>query len=94
MLRLEYGVTSNRTTILAEREAPRRPHAGLVETAVVQRASFGVAPAAIAVDSLRKVVNRSSGFDANFMGLSRETADLACRRLQARQVTCFMIGPG
>ena len=43
--------------------------------------------------SLRKVVNRSSGYDANFMGLTRETADLACRRLQARQVTCFMIGP-
>ncbi|EAU44876.1 D-alanyl-D-alanine carboxypeptidase family protein [Salipiger bermudensis] len=43
--------------------------------------------------SLRKVIDRSSGFDANFMGLSRETADLACRRLQARQVTCFMIGP-
>nr|WP_089268478.1 D-alanyl-D-alanine carboxypeptidase family protein [Puniceibacterium sediminis] len=43
--------------------------------------------------SLRKVVNRSSGYDANFMGLSREMADLACRRLQARQVTCFMIGP-
>ncbi|MBE9638920.1 D-alanyl-D-alanine carboxypeptidase family protein [Salipiger mangrovisoli] len=44
--------------------------------------------------SLRKVVDRSGGFDANFMGLTRETADLACRRLQARQVTCFMIGPG
>lgn len=43
--------------------------------------------------SLRKVVRRKSGFDANFMGLSRETADLACRRLQARKVTCFMIGP-
>ncbi len=43
--------------------------------------------------SLRKVVNRKGGFDANFMGLSREMADLACRRLQARQVTCFMIGP-
>ncbi|MGY9048799.1 MAG: D-alanyl-D-alanine carboxypeptidase family protein [Rhodobacterales bacterium] len=43
--------------------------------------------------SLRKVVNRNSGFDANFMGLSRDMADLACRRLQARQVTCFMIGP-
>jgi D-alanyl-D-alanine carboxypeptidase len=43
--------------------------------------------------SLRKVIDRSSGYDANFMGLSRETADLACRRLQARQVTCFMIGP-
>jgi D-alanyl-D-alanine carboxypeptidase len=44
--------------------------------------------------SLRKVVPRSNGFDANFMGLSRETADLACRRLQAKQITCFMIGPG
>ena len=43
--------------------------------------------------SLRKVVNRNSGYDANFMGLSREVADLACRRLQARQMTCFMIGP-
>lgn len=44
--------------------------------------------------SLRKVVNGSRGYDANFMGLTRENADLACRRLQARQVTCFMIGPG
>ncbi|WP_353473157.1 D-alanyl-D-alanine carboxypeptidase [Salipiger sp. H15] len=44
--------------------------------------------------SLRKVVDRAGGFDANFMGLTRETADLACRRLQARQITCFMIGPG
>lgn len=43
--------------------------------------------------SLRKVVKSKRGFDANFMGLSRETADLACRRLQARQVSCFMIGP-
>lgn len=42
--------------------------------------------------SLRKVEARSSGFDANFMGLSRETADLACRRLQARGTPCFMIG--
>ncbi|MGX0902257.1 D-alanyl-D-alanine carboxypeptidase [Roseovarius sp. MBR-79] len=44
--------------------------------------------------SLRKVVKRPAGFDANFMGLSRESADLACRRLQAKKVTCFMIGPG
>jgi D-alanyl-D-alanine carboxypeptidase len=43
--------------------------------------------------SLRKIVKGSRGFDANFMGLTREAADLACRRLQARQVTCFMIGP-
>ncbi|KNG94436.1 hypothetical protein ATO11_07695 [Pseudaestuariivita atlantica] len=43
--------------------------------------------------SLRKVVKRKGGFDANFMGLTRESADLACRRLQGRGVTCFMIGP-
>jgi len=43
--------------------------------------------------SLRKVVRRPSGFDANFMGMTRDGADLACRRLQARNVTCFMIGP-
>ena len=42
--------------------------------------------------SLRRVVQRSGGFDANFMGLTREGADMACRRLQARGTTCFMIG--
>ena len=44
--------------------------------------------------SLRKVVRRPQGFDANFLGMTRETADLACRRLAARNVSCFMIGPG
>jgi D-alanyl-D-alanine carboxypeptidase len=43
--------------------------------------------------SLRNVVRTSRGFDANFMGLTRETADLACRRLKARNATCFMVGP-
>lgn len=44
--------------------------------------------------SLRKVVRNSRGFEANFMGMSQETADLACRRLQARQITCYTFGPG
>ncbi|WP_372885148.1 D-alanyl-D-alanine carboxypeptidase family protein [Shimia sp.] len=43
--------------------------------------------------SLRKVVENSRGFEANFLGLTRETADLACRRLQARQIACYTIGP-
>ncbi|MCR9126395.1 MAG: D-alanyl-D-alanine carboxypeptidase [Rhodobacteraceae bacterium] len=43
--------------------------------------------------SLRKVVRSKRGFDANFLGMTREEADLACRRLQARNVTCFMMGP-
>ncbi|XDA96991.1 D-alanyl-D-alanine carboxypeptidase family protein [Sulfitobacter sp. LCG007] len=43
--------------------------------------------------SLRKVVKRKAGYDANFLGMTRETADLACRRLAARNVTCLMVGP-
>ncbi|MEX0339677.1 MAG: D-alanyl-D-alanine carboxypeptidase, partial [Arenibacterium sp.] len=44
--------------------------------------------------SLRKVSQSPRGYDANFLGMSREQADLACRRLRARNVSCFMIGPG
>lgn len=44
--------------------------------------------------TLRKVVHRPQGFDANFLGMTRENADLACRRLAARNISCFMIGPG
>ncbi|MCV6585214.1 MAG: D-alanyl-D-alanine carboxypeptidase [Marinibacterium sp.] len=43
--------------------------------------------------SLRKVVQTPRGFDATFLGMSRESADLACRRLQARNITCLMVGP-
>ncbi|WP_238380978.1 D-alanyl-D-alanine carboxypeptidase family protein [Alkalilacustris brevis] len=43
--------------------------------------------------ALRKVSQGSGGFDANFMGLSREQADLACRRLQARDRLCFTLSP-
>jgi len=43
--------------------------------------------------TLRKVNQSSRGFEATFQGMTREQADLACRRLQARNVTCFMIGP-
>ena len=44
--------------------------------------------------ALRKVVQSPRGFDANFLGMTRESADLACRRLNARNVSCFMVGPG
>ncbi len=42
---------------------------------------------------LRKILQRSSGYDANFMGLSQKQAELACLRLQARGTQCFTIGP-
>ncbi|MCF6316536.1 MAG: D-alanyl-D-alanine carboxypeptidase [Marinosulfonomonas sp.] len=43
--------------------------------------------------SLRKVVRRNTGFDANFVGMTQQTAELACRRLQARDITCTTLGP-
>ncbi len=43
--------------------------------------------------TLRKVVKRSGGYDANFMGMTRESADLACRRMHAKQMVCETIGP-
>ncbi|TMV03252.1 D-alanyl-D-alanine carboxypeptidase [Ruegeria sediminis] len=43
--------------------------------------------------TLRKVNQSSRGYEATFQGMTREQADLACRRLIARNVTCFMIGP-
>ena len=56
----------------------------LLKTQLAESATLG--------DGLRKVVERKGGYDANFMGLSQENADLACRRLQARAVQCFTIG--
>lgn len=43
--------------------------------------------------ALRKVVEGNrGGYEANFMGLSQDQADLACARLQARSIQCFAIG--
>ncbi|MGB5837929.1 MAG: serine hydrolase [Albidovulum sp.] len=44
-------------------------------------------------EALRKVVGKRGGFDANFVGMTQETAELACRRLQARQTECTVVGP-
>ena len=57
----------------------------LVKTALAEMNVLG--------DALRKVRKSSKGFDATFVGLSRESADLACRRLKVRKITCTAIGP-
>ncbi|NAZ37917.1 D-alanyl-D-alanine carboxypeptidase [Rubellimicrobium sp. CFH 75288] len=67
----------------------RFPSRDAAERALIQVA---LAEATALDGGLRRVVQRSGGFDANVMGLTREGADLACRRLQARGTTCFMIG--
>jgi D-alanyl-D-alanine carboxypeptidase len=43
--------------------------------------------------SLRKVAKTRRGFEANFLGMTQEHAELACRRLTARNMSCTPIGP-
>ncbi|KUP91694.1 serine hydrolase [Tritonibacter horizontis] len=43
--------------------------------------------------SLRKVVQSPRGFDAHFLGMTREGAERACSRLTSRNVTCQTLGP-
>jgi len=59
------------------------------ERALIQVA---IAEAGALTGGVRRITQRSGGFDANIVGLSREAADLACRRLQGRAITCFMLG--
>ena len=56
----------------------------LIRVALAETSTLG--------DGLRRVIQRSGGFEANVMGLTRDEADLACRRLQASGTTCFMVG--
>lgn len=67
----------------------RYPNSVAAEKALIQ---IQLTESATLGNGLRKVVTRSSGYDAVVMGLDRDTADLACRRLQARAVQCFTIG--
>ncbi len=57
----------------------------LVKTALSEMATLDGA--------LRKINQSKRGFDAQFLGMTQDTADLACRKLQARNVTCIMVGP-
>lgn len=43
--------------------------------------------------SLRKVIPSGGGFDAAFVGLTQDQADLACRRFNARAIQCFTMSP-
>lgn len=51
-----------------------------------------VAEAGVLGGGVRRIVRTNTGFDANIVGLNRDAADLACRRLQARGQTCFTLG--
>ncbi|WP_245948636.1 D-alanyl-D-alanine carboxypeptidase family protein [Paracoccus lutimaris] len=57
----------------------------LLRTALQESASLDSA--------LSRVANTRRGFEANFVGMTKETAELACNRLVARQQSCTVIGP-
>lgn len=57
----------------------------LLRTALVEMATLN--------DALRKVSSRKGAFDATFVGLTEEDANLACRRLSARGNECKVFGP-
>ncbi|MCB1399248.1 MAG: D-alanyl-D-alanine carboxypeptidase, partial [Rhodobacteraceae bacterium] len=57
----------------------------LLKTALMESDALG--------DALRKVTKRKTGFEATFVGLSKQGAELACARLSARATDCDVIGP-
>ena len=67
----------------------RYPNSFAAEKALIQ---IQLAENTTLGNGLRKVVTRTGGYDAVVLGLDRDTADLACRRLQSRGVQCFTIG--
>ena len=75
-----WGVNVGRYTTRNEAERV------LLQTALVEMSTLDVA--------LRKVVRSTKGWEANFVGLTKERAAMACRRLAARNVTCNPVGPG
>ena len=58
----------------------------LLQTALVEISTLD--------EALRKVVRSPQGWEANFVGLTAERAELACRRLHAQNVNCVPIEPG
>ncbi|MFD2441683.1 serine hydrolase [Paracoccus kondratievae] len=57
----------------------------LLRTALQENSSLGSA--------LSRVASTKRGFEANFVGMTKDTAELACGRLAARQQDCRIIGP-
>jgi len=67
----------------------RYPNSMVAEKALIQ---VRLLESAALDGGTSKVVSRSNGFDAVVLGLTRDSADLACRKLQARAVQCFTVG--
>jgi len=75
-----WGINVGRYTTRNEAERV------LLQTALVEMSSLNSA--------LRKVVRSPRGWEANFVGMTEERAEMACRRLEAQDVACTPVGPG
>ncbi len=75
-----WGINVGRYTTRDEAERM------LLKTALVEISTLD--------EALRKVVRSPKGWEANFVGMSEERAELACRRLHAQNVNCIPVGPG
>ncbi len=67
-------------------ESRRQAERVLIRTALAEMTTLDGA--------VRKVQPRTRGYEALFVGMTRDRADLACRRLQAQQISCLMVSPG
>jgi D-alanyl-D-alanine carboxypeptidase len=77
--RHHWGVNVGDFTSHAEAER------ALLKTALAESATLN--------QGKRKITQSGGSYHANFMGLTEEQADLACRRLRARGVACETLGP-
>ena len=77
--RTDWGVSVGRYTNQFEAEK------ALLRVALAESATLSGA--------VRKVANSSKGWEARFLGLTRENAELACRRLVAQSYECNTRGP-
>ena len=75
-----WGINVGRYTTRNEAERV------LLQTALLEMTSLDSA--------LRKVVRSPRGWEANFVGMSAERAEMACRRLRAQNQSCTPVGPG
>ncbi|MCX7888647.1 MAG: D-alanyl-D-alanine carboxypeptidase [Rhodobacteraceae bacterium] len=57
----------------------------LLQTALIEMTTLD--------EALRKVVGRNGGYDALFVGMTQDMAELACARLAARAAECTVISP-
>ncbi len=85
--------TQDTATVIAA-AAPLATPAPQLRPATITLVPVDTAPVDSAEPEVVTRMSTSGGRHSNFVGLSHEGAELACRRLKARNASCRVIGPG